>query len=142
MLHVLLFLLQFFCSGHPLETEIASLFRETFELLAIFLALDPLLLAALQAKSWWNNFILDSLTRMKNRLVGSAQQCCLIPHANYLTLVHVCQWAFVCTSKHMYYTHVYYLFVCTNIILYVRMYTTLCTYIHLNVHARSTHAHA
>lgn len=63
---------EFFGSGLPLDTEIASLLREAFEVLSIFVALDPYAFSELMTKTWWNSFVLDSLTRTKNRYLRMA----------------------------------------------------------------------
>lgn len=66
--------LQFFSLGAQPESEIASVFREGFEVLAILVALRPSLLGVLQSKPWWKDFVLDSLTRMKTRCVRGGEE--------------------------------------------------------------------
>ena len=65
--------LQFFSFGSQLEPEIACVFREGLEVLAILVALRPSLLGVLQSKPWWKDFVLDSLTRMKTRSSGRGE---------------------------------------------------------------------
>ena len=45
------------------------MFREGLDVLAILVALRPSLLSVLQSKTWWKDFVLDSLTRLKTRCV-------------------------------------------------------------------------
>ena len=49
------------------DPEVASIFKESFELVSLLVALNPTVLDYLQSREWWSSFVMDSLTRMRNR---------------------------------------------------------------------------
>ena len=57
----------FFSMLRQQDPEVASIFKESFELVSLLVALNPTVLDYLQSREWWSIFVMDSLTRMRNR---------------------------------------------------------------------------